>query len=268
MSMIEHLRELRKRLFYVLIAVGVGFAIAYQFSGQIFDFLMVPLLEAMPDDQEKRMIFTGLAQPFVLDLKLGIFGGLILALPFILVQIWLFIAPGLYPKERRLVVPVIVTALLSFGLGAAFAYFLAFPVSFQYFLGYTTATIQPMLSIMEYLDFVTKMLLGFGVMFELPLVIFFLARMGLVTPQFLANNRRWAVLVIAFFSAIFTPPDAISMSIMAVPLYLLFEFSILIARVVYRERPQLVDAEGNFVADKTEADESADGVKEKTETAP
>lgn len=249
MSLVEHLRELRKRLIYSLIAVAIGFGFAYQFAGEIFNFLIAPLLAAMPDNQEKRLIYTGLTQPFMLDLKLGIFGGIILALPVILLQGWLFIAPALYQHEKKWVVPVISTALVCFGVGASFAYFVAFPVAFQYFLGYTTAQIQPMIQIDEYLDFTTKMLLGFGLMFETPLVILMLARMGIVSPQFLSKNRRWAILVISVLAAVLTPPDALSMGIMGVPLYLLFEISALLARFVYKARPALVDEEGEFIAE-------------------
>lgn len=247
MSLVEHLRELRKRLLQSLIAVGIGFGIAYNFSPQIFDFLIQPLLQALPEGQEKRLVYTGLAQPFMLDITLGIFGGLVLALPVILFEIWLFISPALYPEEKRYVVPIITSAIFCFLGGAAFAYFLAFPVAFEYFLGYTTAQIQPMISITEYLDFATKMLLGFGVMFELPLVILILARFGIVSPQFLSKNRRWAILVIAVFAAVFTPPDALSMGIMGVPLYALFEISVLLARIVYKSRPALVNEDGELV---------------------
>lgn len=249
MSLVEHLRELRKRLVYSLIAVGIGFGVAYAFAPDIFDFLIAPLLKAMPEGQDKRLVYTGLAQPFMLDLTLGIFGGIILALPVILLQVWLFIAPALYPDERKFVVPIITSAMLCFAGGAAFAYFVAFPVAFEYFLGYTTPQIQPMISITEYLDFATKMLLGFGIMFELPLVILILARFGIVSPQFLSKNRRWAVLVIAVFAAIFTPPDALSMGIMGVPLYALFEISVQLSKLVYKTRPSLVDEDGEFISE-------------------
>lgn len=249
MSLVDHLRELRKRLVYSLIAVGVGFGVAYNFAPAIFDFLIQPLLIAMPEGQDKRLVYTGLAQPFMLDLTLGIFGGIVLALPVILLQVWAFIAPALYPNERKFVVPIITSAMLCFAGGASFAYYVAFPVAFKYFLGYTTATIQPMISINEYLDFATKMLLGFGVMFELPLVILILARFGIVSPEFLSKNRRWAILIIAVMAALFTPPDALSMGIMAVPLYLLFEISAQLARFVYKARPVLVDEDGEFISE-------------------
>ncbi len=255
MSLVEHLRELRKRLVYALGGIGVGFFIAYANAQVLFGWLMKPLLDAMPEGAEKRMVFTGLAQPFLVDLKVGIFGGLILALPFLLYQIWSFVAPALYPQERRGVVPFIVSALFFFATGVAFAYFIAFPFAFQYFLGYSSAELEPMLSIHEYLDFATQMFLGFGAMFEMPLVIFLLAKFGIMTPQQLAKNRQWAVLAIAVISAIFTPADALSMLVMAVPLYVLFEGSVLVARIVYRNQPVLVDAEGNLV----DEDDSPEG---------
>jgi sec-independent protein translocase protein TatC len=248
MTLVEHLRELRKRLTYSLVAIFAGFIIVYSNAAMVFGWLVAPLLRALPEGQEKRLVFTGLAQPFMVDVKVGIFGGLILALPFLLYQIWLFVGPALYHNERRGVFPFVVSALGCFAVGAGFAYFIAFPFAFAYFLGYTTEHVQPMISIHEYLDFVTKMLLGFGLMFELPLVIFILAKLGLVGPTGLARNRQWAVLAIAVVSAIFTPADIISMIVMAVPLYILYEFSILLARMVYKDRPSLVDEDGNFVA--------------------
>jgi sec-independent protein translocase protein TatC len=247
MTLVEHLRELRVRLVHILIAVAVGFGAAYNFAGDVFNFLVAPLIQVMPEGHNQHLVYTGLAQPFMLDLKLGIFGGIIIALPYILLQIWLFISPALYPSEKKYFVPTMVSALLCFAGGAAFAYYVAFPVAFKYFLGYTTATIQPMLSITEYLDFTTKMLLGFGAMFEMPLVILLLARMGIVSPQFLSKNRRWAILLIAVAAAIFTPPDAVSMGIMGVPLYLLFEISALLTHLVYKERPPLVNEDGELV---------------------
>jgi sec-independent protein translocase protein TatC len=246
MSLVEHLRELRKRLVYSLIAVSIGFGVAYEYADDIFKFLVQPLLTAMPAGQEKRLIYTGLAQPFMLDLKVGVFGGIVLALPFILWQIWLFVAPALYKHERRYVIPAVTSAMLMFTAGAAFCYYVAFPVGFAYFLSYTTEYVQPFISIDEYLDFATKMLLGFGAMFELPLVILLLARMGIVSPQFLNKNRRWAILVISVLAAVFTPPDALSMAIMGVPLYALYEISVLLAYLVYKKKPSLVDENGEF----------------------
>jgi sec-independent protein translocase protein TatC len=247
MTMIEHLRELRKRLIYSLIGIAIGFGVVYWYSDDVFNFLIAPLIQALPAGQEKRLVYTGLAQPFMIDMKVGVFGGIILSLPFLLYQIWAFIAPALHKHERRFVVPVITSALLCFIGGAAFAYYVAFPIAFNYFLSYTTVNIQPMISIEEYLDFVEKMLLGFGAMFEMPLVILFLARMGIVSPQFLNKNRRWAILVIAVAAAVFTPPDALSMAVMGVPLYALFEISTLLAYLVYRAKPALIDADGELV---------------------
>lgn len=248
MTLTEHLRELRKRLIYSLVSVGVGFAVMYHYSGDIFRFLIAPLLNALPAEQEKRLVYTGLSQPFMVDLKLAIFGGVFVALPFILYQIWLFVAPALYPRERRFVVPVVISAILSFLAGAAFAYYVAFPIAFRYFLGYTTEYMQPMIAVEEYLDFAAKTILGFGVMFEMPLVILFLARFGIVSPLALARNRRWAIIAIAVLAAVLTPPDALSMAVMAVPLYLLFEVSVLGARFVYRQREPLVDEQGDLIS--------------------
>lgn len=254
MTLTEHLRDLRKRLVASLIAVTIGFAIVYGFAEQVFALLQLPLLNAIPEGHDRRMMFTGVAQPFIIYLKVGIFGGIILALPVILYQIWLFIAPALYQRERRYMAPFIILSLLSFAVGASFAYFIAFPFSFTYFMGYTSESIQPMISVNEYLNFVTKMILGFGLMFELPLVMFILGKIGIVNARMLSRNRQWAALLIAVASAIFTPADVISMTVMAVPLYILFEVSIVIVRIVNSGQGALVDEEGDFIEDEERDD--------------
>lgn len=255
MTLTEHLRDLRKRLVVSLIAITIGFAAVYGFAEQVFALLQRPLLNAIPEGHDRRMMFTGVAQPFIIYLKVGIFGGLILALPVILHQLWLFVAPALYQNERRYMAPFIILSLLSFAIGASFAYGIAFPFSFRYFMGYTSESIQPMISVNEYLNFVTKMILGFGLMFQLPLVMFLLAKIGIVNPGLLSRNRQWAALLIAVVSAIFTPADVVSMTVMAVPLYLLFELSILIVRFVYRGQSELVDESGDFIADDPDSQE-------------
>lgn len=246
MTMVEHLRELRKRLVYSLIAIGIAFGFVYRFAKPLVTFLMTPLLAAMPDGQAKRLVYTGLSQPFMVELQVAVFGAIVLALPVVLYQIWAFISPALHAHERRYVVPVIASAMACFAVGTAFCYYVAFPIAFHYFLGFTTADLQPMISINEYLDFVTKMLLGFGFMFELPLTVLFLARLGVVSPQFLNKHRRWAIVIISILAAIFSPPDALSMAVLGVPLYLLFELAVLASYLVYKKRTPLVDNEGNL----------------------
>ncbi len=275
MTLVEHLRELRKRLVVSLIAITVGFLAVYGFAEHIFAFLTQPLLDAIPEGHERKMIFTGVAQPFLIDLKVGIFGGIVVAMPVVLHQAWKFIAPALYANEKRYFMPFIVTALLCFAAGGAFAYFVAFPFSFQFFLGYSTTDIQPMISISEYLDFVQKLLLAFGLMFEMPLIMFVLAKFGMITPHFLSENRRWATVIMALAAAIFTPADAISMLAMLIPLLILYEISLLVVRMVYKGQPGLVDAEGNLIEDDEEVadergddDTEGDDTTEESKTAP
>ena len=225
----EHLEELRKRLIRCAIAIGVGFAISYAFKEKLFEVLIRPLVAVMGD--KGQMIFTGLPEAFFTYLKVSLLAGIILALPVIFYQFWMFVAPGLYRKERTLVLPVVLISLVFFTAGALFAYFLVFPLGFKFFLGFATDKIQALPSMKEYLGFSAKLLLAFGLAFELPLVLTCFARFGFVTPDFLKKNRKYALLLFFVAAAILTPPDVISQILLAVPLMALYELSILGARI-------------------------------------
>ena len=225
----EHLGELRDRLIRSFIAVGAGFGVCYCFKEKLFSFLTAPLITAMGPDS--KMIFTGLPEAFSTYLKVSLLGGIILALPLIFYEFWMFVSPGLYRKEKKFLIPVVILSILFFLAGSSFGYFLVFPYGFKFFLGFSTGTIQAMPSMKEYLGFASKMLLAFGLIFELPLVITFMARMGLVTIPFLKKNRKYAILLFFAGSAMITPPDVITQVLMAIPLMVLYEISIIGARV-------------------------------------
>lgn len=221
----SHLDELRKRIIVCIVAVAVGFLGSYFFSEQIFNLLVKPLKAELPPDS--MLIFTGLPEAFFVYLKLSLFGGILLASPVILWEIWCFVAPGLYDQEKKYVYPFVILSTLFFATGVSFGYFVVFPIAFKFFMGYTSELIKPLPSIKEYLNFSCKLLFAFGVVFELPLFVLFLAKIGLVDEAMLRSKRKYAIVGIFTLSAILTPPDVVSQILMAIPLVLLYEISIL-----------------------------------------
>ena len=225
----EHLEELRRRLIVCLIAVGVGFVVSYGFKEKIFSVLIRPLVSVMGEGD--KLIFTGLSEAFVTYLKVAFLAGLILAAPVVIYQFWMFVAPGLYKQERRLLIPIVFLSSVFFIGGSLFGYFVVFPVGFKFFLGFASENIRPLPSMREYLSFSAKLLLTFGLAFELPLVLTFMARLGLVTVDFLKTYRKYAILIIFIAAAILTPPDVVSQILIAIPLMALYEVSIMGAKI-------------------------------------
>ena len=228
-----HLEELRKRLISCFIAVGIGFALSYGFKEKLFQILTQPLIAVMQEGE--TLIYTGLPEAFFTFLKVSFLSGLMMASPVIIYQFWMFIAPGLYDREKRLLVPIVLLSSIFFVGGALFGYFIVFPYGFDFFLGFATETIRPMPSMKEYLSFSAKLLLAFGLVFELPLVITFLAKLGIVSVPFLKKNRKYALLLFFVGAAILTPPDVVTQVMMALPLMVLYEISILGARIFGRK---------------------------------
>ncbi len=220
----DHLEELRERIVKSFIAVAIGFVVCYGFKEKLFELITRPLISVM--DKGDKLIFTGLPEAFFTYLKVAFLAGLILAGPIIIYQFWMFVAPGLYKKERKVMVPIVVLSTLFFIGGALFGYFIVFPWGFQFFLSFASDSIKALPSMKEYLSFATKLLLAFGLVFELPIVITFLARLGLVTVPFLRENRKYAVLIFFVGAAMITPPDVVTQIMMAFPLMLLYEISI------------------------------------------
>ena len=225
-----HLEELRKRLIICFITIAVGFIASYFFSKSIFDILMQPLLEALPP--KGSLIFTGLTEAFLTYLKVSLLAGVFAASPVILYQIWSFISPGLYEKEKKYAFPFVFFSTIFFIGGALFGYFAVFPFGFRFFMSFASENILPLPSIKEYLAFSTKLLFAFGIVFELPLFVFFLTKIGVVNAEMLSSQRKYALIMVFVFSAILTPPDVISQLMMAGPLLLLYELSVWIARIV------------------------------------
>jgi sec-independent protein translocase protein TatC len=245
MHIAEHLGELRKRIIISLIALAVTFGIAFNYSEDIFRVTMFPLkysldfsvtklsMHFVPQDKlhNTKLVFLAPAEAFWMNLKVAFVAGFILALPVIFHQLWMFISPGLLKKEKKYVLPFIFFATSLFLAGAAFCFFIVLPFAMGFLLTYKVGDfLMPMLSVGQYVDFCLKFILAFGVIFELPIAIVFLTKMGIVTPQLLARNRKFAILFAFIAGAILTPtPDAFNQTLMAVPIILLYEVGIWIS---------------------------------------
>jgi len=234
-----HLEELRRRLIVCFIAVGIGFVLSYGFKEKLFQILTRPLISVM--ETGDKLIFTGLPEAFFTYLKVAFLSGIILATPIIFYEFWMFVAPGLYDKEKRLMFPIVFLSTLFFVGGSFFGYFIVFPYGFKFFLGFASETIRPLPSMREYLSFASKLLLAFGVVFELPLIITFLAKLGMVSVSFLKKNRKYAVLLFFVGAAILTPPDVVTQIMMALPLMVLYEISIVGAKIFGKKTPEKDD---------------------------
>ncbi|AFL68801.1 twin-arginine translocase subunit TatC [Sulfurospirillum barnesii] len=225
-----HLAELRKRLGISLAVVIVMFVICFSFWQPILDWMIAPLREVLPTGSS--VIFTGVQEPFFTAMKVAFFAGFIVSLPVIFWQFWLFVAPGLYDNEKRLVIPFVLAATLMFLLGAAFCYYIVVPLAFAFLIGFGSALFTALPSIGEYVGFFTKILVGFGLSFEMPVIIFFFAKLGLVDDKGLKEFFRYAIIIIFILAAMLTPPDILSQFLMAAPLIILYGVSILVAKAV------------------------------------
>lgn len=219
MSLMEHLEELRTRILWSFVSLLVAFAPCWYYVKEIFGFLERPIQKLRPGE---KLVFTGLADPFLLYFKVALLAAVFLAAPFILYQVWKFVAPGLYRRERLFLIPFLLFGSLFFLAGGAFAYYVAFPLAADFLLGMAEG-FEMMLTVERYFSFLLTMILGLGLMFELPIVILVLAAIGVVTPRFLLRNFRWAVIIIFVVSAIITPtPDIVNLCVFAVPALLLY----------------------------------------------
>ncbi|MBW7957558.1 MAG: twin-arginine translocase subunit TatC [Deltaproteobacteria bacterium] len=229
MSFTEHLGELRRRLIYSVAAVAAGFLACYYFSERLYWFLASPLIRALPEGQD-FMVFTGVVEPFFIYLKVALLGGIITASPVVLYQTWAFIAPGLYRSERRWFIFTVFFSVVLFAGGAAFAFGVVFPFGFKYLLSYSTEGLKPFLSMGQYFSIATRLLVAFGLVFQLPLAILVLSRLGLVSARQLVGWWRYALVLILIASAVITPtPDIFNQMLMAGPLAVLYGIGIIVA---------------------------------------
>lgn len=234
-SFISHLIELRDRLLRSVIAWGVLFIALFPFANKLYALLARPMLSALP--QGSHMIATEVVTPFFVPLKVAMMTALLGALPYILYQAWAFIAPGLYAHEKKVILPLVLASLILFGCGMAFAYFLVFPVVFGFIIGSAPQGVEVMTDIGKYLDFVITMFLAFGVTFEVPIIVVALTMMGLVEVGKFKEIRPYVIVGAFIVGAIFTPPDVLSQSMLAVPLWLLYELGVLVAGWLARRKP-------------------------------
>jgi len=243
--LLKHLTELRKRLLWSIVIMGVGMAIAYLFVDPIYGFLVKPLAESMGPGDSHRMIYTSLTEAFFTSMKVSFFAGVFLTFPFLLWQVWLFIAPGLYKNERKTFLPFLVETPVLFFIGGAVSYYMVLPMAWPFFLSFQTTSAETALPIQlearisEYLDFVMGLVFAFGLCFQLPVLLVLMAKAGMVTADSLVKRRKYAIVTIFVVAAILTPPDVLSQTLLAVPLLLLYELSIFLVRHVQKPKQPL-----------------------------
>jgi sec-independent protein translocase protein TatC len=239
--LMSHLVELRKRLVMSAIAVAVCFAVTYTFSEKLFEILAYPLKANLPKGD--HLIYTNLPEMFFVYIKISLVAAILVGAPFIFYQAWLFVAPGLHNQEKKYLFPFVLSSSLLFIGGALFGYFVVFPFGFKFFLGFSNDYIQALPSVKQYFSFSLKLLLGFGLVFELPVVAFFLSRLGIISANLMRRQRKYAVLLIFIVAAILTPPDVITQFMMAGPLLVLYELSVVIVKVTEKKKALAKEAE-------------------------
>ena len=237
LPLIQHLIELRNRLLRVMLVVLVIFLSLFYFANDIYTFTAAPLQKFLPEGTS--MIATDVASPFLTPFKLTLFVSVILAVPFILHQVWAFIAPGLYQHEKRLALPLLGSSVLLFYAGMAFAYFVVFPLVFGFFTSVSPAGVSVMTDITKYLDFVLKLFFAFGIAFEIPVATVLMIHAGIITPQGIASKRPYVVVGCFVLGMFLTPPDIISQTLLALPMWLLFEAGVIFGRMVYKRDREL-----------------------------
>lgn len=237
MSFLEHLEELRRRIIYALLAVGVAFVACWYYAERIFALMQQPIMTALHNHKlDTKLVYLNPTEPFNMYLKVGFITGLFVASPFVLYQVWMFISPGLYRHEKRYVVPFMISSVGLFLAGGVFGFKLVYPAALDFLIGYG-AQFQPMITIGEYTDLFLTIIVGLGIIFELPILVFFLALMGVISAGWMWRNLRYSILVIFIIAAVVTPTtDIMNMCIFAAPMVALYVVSIFIAWLVHPRR--------------------------------
>jgi len=253
MPFTAHLEELRRRLIYCFIAVALGGIISYLFKEQMIKILSAPLIKALQSQAQKAghksdilqtLIFTGPHEAFVSYIKLAFMGGLVLAIPVIMFHLWRFIAPGLYEQERKYLFPVLFFSTIFFAIGILFGYFVVFPFGMKFFVSFSSSRLMPLIRMKEYISFTSKFLFAFGIVFELPLFSLILTKLRIINAKLLRTYRKYAILFIFILAAILTPPDVMTQIMMAGPLLVLFEISILISQIFGTKKKETTEEKG------------------------
>ncbi|MDN4502116.1 twin-arginine translocase subunit TatC [Alteromonadaceae bacterium BrNp21-10] len=234
-SLIEHLVELRNRLLKALLSVLAVFLCLVYFANDLYYLLAKPLLDVLPADTQ--MIATDLTAPFFAPFKLTLVLSFFVAIPSVLYQVWGFVAPGLYKNEKRLIVPLLLSSTLLFYLGISFAYFVVFPIAFAFFTGMAPEGVTVATDITSYLDLVLKLFFAFGVSFEIPIAIVLMCWSGMTTPQSLREKRAYVIVGVFVLGMLLTPPDIISQTLLAIPMWILFEIGVLVGGIYSRSAP-------------------------------
>ena len=260
---VSHLIELRDRLLRMVIAILILFLALFPFSEEIFSYFAQPLLALMPDGTS--MIATGVTTPFLVPFKLVLMLSVLLSLPYTLYQMWSFVAPGLYKHEKRLIAPLVTSSVLLFYCGIAFAYFVVFPLLFGFFIAIAPEGVSVMTDIGQYLDFILAIFFAFGIAFEMPVATFLLVQIGATTVESLSEKRPYVIVGVFVIGMLLTPPDIISQSLLAIPMWLLFEIGLFAARMVQKNKPDeddeyqpLSDDDMDAELDSIEAEEGQD----------
>ncbi len=235
-TLMDHLVELRDRLLHMVLAILIVFVALFAFAEDIFTLAADPLLALMPEGTS--MIATGVTSPFLVPFKLVLLLSVLLTIPYLLHQIWSFIAPGLYRHEKRMAGPLLVSSVVLFYCGIAFAYFIIFPILFGFFIGIAPEGVAVMTDIGQYLDFIIAIFLAFGIAFEVPVATFLLIAAGITTPDKLAGKRPYIIIGAFVVGMLLTPPDVISQSLLAVPIWLLFELGLIMSRIFLKDKPE------------------------------
>ena len=235
MSFLDHLDELRKRIVWAVVFIFAGFLIAFAFIQRLFEFIMLPLQEMLPAGQ--TLVYTNPSEAFILYIKIAAIGGLILASPAVMSQIWLFIAPGLYTNEKKLAIPFVVLSSAFFVVGAAFSHYVVFPLAWSFFVSFTTDYLTFMPRVEPAFSMYLRLIIAFGLVFQMPTVVLFLAKMGILTARFMLKNFKYAVLIIFIASAILTPDASpVTQLAMAGPMLLLYLISVGLAWLFGKKR--------------------------------
>jgi sec-independent protein translocase protein TatC len=254
--LLDHLIELRTRLMRCVVALALAFAVCFYFANEIFAILVRPLAGAFPEGTDPKLVYTQLYEAFFVEIKVALFAAFLVSFPIIANQLWAFVAPGLYAKEKKAFLPFLLATPVLFGAGASLAYFVVMPTAFTWFLGFegeTAGLTQEALPAMgDYLDLVMHFILAFGISFLLPVLLLLLNRAGIVTREQLSGARRYVIVGIFIVAAIATPPDVVSQLILAIPLMILFEGSLLLMRPASKVAEEKAAAEAEAAAETTE----------------